>query len=89
MPKDRTANWVMPSLNISVAQIRVQEDSLLDQQFHVHVLNSHSQMTQETASFGQQYSDKFRLISKEYQDFLHEIQQINRGLELHLHLQPK
>ena len=45
----------MPSLNISVAQIRVQQENLFDQQFQLHVFDSNSQITQETVSFGQQY----------------------------------
>ena len=39
----------------------------MDQQFHVHVIDSHSQMTQEMTSFGQQYWDKFLLILKKMQ----------------------
>ena len=64
VPKDRTANWVMPSLQISVAQRRVHKEHLLDLHSHLHVLDSHSQMTQEMASFRQQYWDKFSYLIK-------------------------
>ena len=44
--------------------IRYQQEHLLDQQFYVQFLDSHSQMTHETASLSQQYWDKFFLSQK-------------------------